>query len=210
MPSKKLTLKAVDKTMIDQIIAGAERAFLESGYEIATMDSVARNAGVARGSVYNHFSSKEELFLTVMRRGTEAFVERTTHEDDVLKPPLQRLQSIAVLFLRAATEHVSIEMYRTVVTHAGRIPELSRLFYAQGLQSLEAKFREILKLAEADLIEDSALAADHLLSLLMGGYFSRKLLGAANHSADRSIDTYVERAIASLLKSSHAPSRTRS
>lgn len=200
----------VDRTMIEQILVGAERAFLESGYELATMDSIARHAGVARGSVYNHFASKEELFLTMMRQGTHDFVERTTHEDTESKPPLEKLHSVAVAFLRAATESVSIEMYRMVVTHAGRVPQLSKLFYEQGLQAIEAKFREILRLAQPELIDDAALAADHLLSLLMGGYFNRKLLGAPKHSADRSIEKYVDKAIASLLKSSRAPSRTRS
>ena len=195
--------------MIDQIIAGAERAFLESGYELATMDSVARHAGVARGSVYNHFSSKEELFLAMMRRGTAAFVERTTHEDDESKPPLERLQHVAAVFLRAATETVSVEMYRTVVTHAGRIPELSRLFYDQGLQPVESKFRELLSLEDSNEVGDPSVVAEHLMSLLMGGYFSRRLLGTPRHRADRSIDSYVESAISSLLKGRHASSRTR-
>lgn len=196
--------------MMEQIIAGAERAFLESGYDLATMDSVARHAGVARGSVYNHFSSKEELFLAMMRRGTAAFVERTTHEDDESKPPLERLQHVAAVFLRAATEHVSLEMYRTVVTHAARIPELSSLFYEQGLQPVEAKFRELLSLEEdTDRVGDASAVAENLMSLLMGGYFSRRLLGTRRHRADRSIDSYVESAISSLLKGPHASSRAR-
>ncbi len=195
--------------MIEQIIAGAERAFLESGYEQATMDSVARHAGVARGSVYNHFSSKKELFLAMMRQGTAAFVERTTHEEDETKPPLERLQIVAIVFLRAATEPVSIEMYRTVVTHAARIPELSALFYERGLQPIESKFRELLSLATGELIEEAASTAERLMSLLMGGYFSRRLMGIEQHKADRSIKAYVTQAIASLLKSSHASSRAR-
>ena len=126
--------------MIDQIISGAERAFLDNGYELTSMDAVAKQAGVARGSVYNHFSSKEELFLAVMRRGTAEFVERSLRHDADSKPPLERLRSVAVHFLRAATETVSVEMYRTVVTQAERFPQLSALFYMEGLQPIEANF----------------------------------------------------------------------
>jgi TetR/AcrR family transcriptional repressor of mexJK operon len=197
---KKTAAAASEKPMIDQIIAGAERAFLDAGYELTTMDSVARHADVARGSVYNHFSSKEELFLAVMRRGTAEFVERSLRHDAESKPPVERLRSVAVHFLRAATDSVSVEMYRTVVTQAERLPGLSALFYSQGLQAIEMKFRGILTLMASDLNEEPALAADHLLSLLMGGFFSRRLLRAPRHPADMSLETYVDRAIASLLK----------
>jgi AcrR family transcriptional regulator len=163
------------------------------------MDAVAKQAGVARGSVYNHFSSKEELFLAVMRRGTAEFVERSLRHDADSKPPLERLRSVAVHFLRAATETVSVEMYRTVVTQAERFPQLSALFYMEGLQPIEAKFRAILSLISNDLHDEPTLAADHLLSVLMGGFFSRKLLGAPKHPADKSLENYVDRAIASLL-----------
>ena len=115
------------------------------------------------------------------------------------KPPLERLRSVAVHFLRAATASVSVEMYRTVVTQAERFPGLSTLFYVEGLQPIEAKFRMILSLIPNDLHDDPALAADHLLSVLMGGFFSRKLLGAPKHPADRSLEICVDREIASLL-----------
>ncbi len=160
---------------------------------------MARQAGVARGSVYSDFSSKKELFLTVMRRGTAEFVERSLRRDADSKPPLERLRSVAVHFLRAATETVSMEMYRTVVTQAERFPELSALFYTEGLQPIEPKFRTLLSLIPNELHDEPAFAADYLLSVLMGGFFSRKLLRAPKHPADKSVENYVDRAITSLL-----------
>ena len=197
---KKLEQARSDPPMIDQIIAGAELAFLKSGYELTTMDSVARFAGVARGSVYNHFAGKEELFLAVMHRGTSDFVERALRDDAESRPPLERLRAVAMHFLRAATEDVSVAMYRTVVTQAERFPELSAIFYTEGLKPIEARFRAIMLLVPGELIDEPALAAEHLLSVLMGGYFGRRLLGAPAHIADRSVEKYVERAIAALLK----------
>ena len=195
-----------DKRMIDQIIAGAERAFLESGYDLTSMESVAQQAKVARASVYNHFANKEELFLAVMRRGTSNFVERAMRADKLHTVPLDRLRSLATNFLRAAVEPVSLEMYRTVVAQAERFSGLSQLFYSQGLQPIEDRFLLILSHAEDQLIETPALAADRLLSSLMGGYFARRLLGAETHAADRSIEEYVERAIASLFKNQNRAS----
>jgi hypothetical protein len=77
-----------------------------------------------------------------------------------------------------------------VVTQAERLPELCAIFYSEGLQPIEVKFRGILTLMATDLIEEPALAADHLLSVLMGGFFSRKLLRAPKHAAEKSLETY--------------------
>jgi AcrR family transcriptional regulator len=48
-----------------RLIDAAERVFGEQGFERATVDMVAAEAGVSKGSVYNYFDSKSELFLAV-------------------------------------------------------------------------------------------------------------------------------------------------
>lgn len=49
------------------IIAAAERVFFEKGVSNSTMDDVAAAAGVTRGAVYWHFTSKTDLFLELYR-----------------------------------------------------------------------------------------------------------------------------------------------
>ena len=48
-----------------EILAAATRAFDRHGYAGATIDSVATEAGIAKGSVYNYFRSKQDLFAQV-------------------------------------------------------------------------------------------------------------------------------------------------
>jgi AcrR family transcriptional regulator len=45
-----------------QILVAALRCFSENGYHEATMDDVAREAGLSKGSLYWHFKSKAEVF----------------------------------------------------------------------------------------------------------------------------------------------------
>ncbi|RYC19568.1 TetR/AcrR family transcriptional regulator, partial [Ciceribacter ferrooxidans] len=45
----------------DAILDVAVRVFLERGYDGASLDDVARAAGITKASVYYHVSSKEEL-----------------------------------------------------------------------------------------------------------------------------------------------------
>jgi AcrR family transcriptional regulator len=48
-----------------QIIAAAEKVFDAKGYAATTMAAVASQAGIAKGSIYNYFHSKQELFRQV-------------------------------------------------------------------------------------------------------------------------------------------------
>jgi AcrR family transcriptional regulator len=50
------------------IVAAALRLFLENGYEATTMRAIAKEAGVATGSAYYYFSSKEDLILELYAR----------------------------------------------------------------------------------------------------------------------------------------------
>ncbi len=47
------------------LIEAARRAFAERGYDAASLDAIAADAGLSKGAVYAHFATKLELFLAV-------------------------------------------------------------------------------------------------------------------------------------------------
>jgi AcrR family transcriptional regulator len=49
----------------DEILAASVRVFLDRGVAGATMDDIARQAGVSKGTLYLYFDSKDALFLTI-------------------------------------------------------------------------------------------------------------------------------------------------
>ena len=51
------------------IFESAIKVFSNYGYTGATMDEVVARAGVAKGSLYYHFKSKEELFIFIIKEG---------------------------------------------------------------------------------------------------------------------------------------------
>lgn len=55
----------------DRIIEAAAETFARLGFEGCDMAQVARRAGVAKGSLYNYFQSKEEMFLFICHDGLE-------------------------------------------------------------------------------------------------------------------------------------------
>jgi AcrR family transcriptional regulator len=80
------------------IINSAERLLLERGYFAINMDQVARTAGLAKGTVYLYFKTKEELFLTVFERQAVVWfdeIEQTLSES-VLTPSREALADLLV------------------------------------------------------------------------------------------------------------------
>ena len=50
----------------DEILSAALQLFIDRGYHGTSMRQIARQAGIALGGIYNHFSSKEEIFFEVL------------------------------------------------------------------------------------------------------------------------------------------------
>ncbi|MFN7673762.1 MAG: TetR/AcrR family transcriptional regulator, partial [Betaproteobacteria bacterium] len=63
-PFKKQQFEAREEAILDAV----NRLLSEKGFDLMTMDDVADAVGVAKGSLYKHFSSKERLAAAAMSR----------------------------------------------------------------------------------------------------------------------------------------------
>lgn len=59
----------------EKIIEGGIQEFSKKGYFKASMDNIAKNSGVAKGTLYYHFKNKAELFETILTEGIEFMIE---------------------------------------------------------------------------------------------------------------------------------------
>jgi TetR/AcrR family transcriptional regulator, transcriptional repressor for nem operon len=57
----------------EQLVEGASKVLLERGYNGASVGDIVAAAGIPKGSVYNHFDSKEDLALEVVRRYVDSY-----------------------------------------------------------------------------------------------------------------------------------------
>ena len=57
------------------ILQAAEEIFAEKGYYDTSMDEVAARVGIAKGTVYLHFASKEALIIAIFTREMERFLQ---------------------------------------------------------------------------------------------------------------------------------------
>ncbi|BBB69274.1 hypothetical protein UNDYM_5021 [Undibacterium sp. YM2] len=95
IPFKKQQFDAREEAIIDAV----NRLLSEKGYDLMTMDDVADAVGIAKGSLYKHFSSKEKLASAAMTR----LLKATQAELDTLAadmPAIDKIRHILAWSLR--------------------------------------------------------------------------------------------------------------
>ena len=86
-----------------KLLASAAREFGRAGLERANVDSISLAAGCAKGTIYNYFRSKEELFLAVVEQASaEAAASGLASPDASTR---ERLKGILAGFCVWAREH---------------------------------------------------------------------------------------------------------
>jgi AcrR family transcriptional regulator len=78
----------------DRLVRAALELFTTQGYHASTTPEIASKAGVAEGTIYRHFASKEQLFNEIYRAGVRLFVT-IVRETQVTLPVPERLERIA-------------------------------------------------------------------------------------------------------------------
>lgn len=80
----------------EAILEAAAKTFGRLGFHDAKMTDIAAEAGVAAGTLYNYFASKDEIFALMLERGQEHFVETVQAAAAAEPDPAQRI----LVFLR--------------------------------------------------------------------------------------------------------------
>jgi AcrR family transcriptional regulator len=88
----------------ERLLIAAREVVEEGGYGAATVLAIAERAGVAGGTLYRHFASKQELFVELFRSvcGGEERAMLSAWEAGVGTPAVARLEEVLATFARRA------------------------------------------------------------------------------------------------------------
>jgi AcrR family transcriptional regulator len=88
-----------------QIVELAEELFSERGYQGASMDELARRAGVTKPVVYELFGSKDGLFRACLERSAERLASVVADAVRAASEPAARVRAGGLAFLRFAADN---------------------------------------------------------------------------------------------------------
>jgi AcrR family transcriptional regulator len=89
----------------EAILDAAVGVFTRHGFKKGSVDEIAQAAGVAKGTVYLAYPSKEELFFEAVQRELQAFGSEQQAKLDRSEPAEQQLQQASVEALRFMEAH---------------------------------------------------------------------------------------------------------
>src|SRR5262245_45764610 len=196
-----LTSGPNDPKKRDQIRKGARRLFLAQGFDAASMNSIALEAGVSKGTLYVYFKSKEELFEAIIEEQCEEQAQQLLDfdKDEDIKVVLTRLGRELVRFL---CRPGIVPSLRTVIAIADRMPELGAKFYlagpGRGVASLKSYLEEQVTAGVLKPHDCEIVAAQFIESCLSLTY-KPMLFNFAGPPEDSRIDSVVEVAVFSFL-----------
>ncbi|MEY6433805.1 TetR family transcriptional regulator [Thioalkalicoccus limnaeus] len=101
-----------------RLLDAAERVFLERGVSQATLEAIAREAGLTRGALYWHFRDKAELYSAMLER-VRLPLERL-REDFRAAPdsdPVRVIEQLCLAALERVTQDPQLRRVYTIVLH---------------------------------------------------------------------------------------------
>ena len=156
----------------DAVLDAASRLFARQGYENTEVDAIAAAAGVAKGTVYFHFQSKEKLFLAVSDRGLRRLYEHVLQS-------IAGLTDLVAIFRTAGIEAAGFcQKYPDFVEillqeraqFRGSIPDTHLLYRGKNRVIFEPIFREAIEqgiFRDIDVSEALTAGANMLFGLVV-------------------------------------------
>jgi AcrR family transcriptional regulator len=156
----------MERAKRDCILIEAARAFARYGFKKASIDQIAKHAGVAKGTVYLAAESKEDLFYQVLHREVRAWIAEVAAGIDPRVPADQLLvqasqQGLEYLEARPLVKELLFGQAHLYLPNWGeRLDHLVSLGRENATQILRLGIRQGLFRAELDVDTVAELLLD--------------------------------------------------
>jgi len=153
----------LDEEKRERIINAALKDFAKRGFKYASTDEIIKNANISKGSLFNYFGNKKNLYLYLIEYSKQ-IVEKIYEETDLNEPDLfKRLENIGAtkvlmfqLYPQVPDFLVSIKEEDSIEVADSNMQEINQI-YKEGLEVMFenidlSKFRDDIDLTKAQEI----------------------------------------------------------
>lgn len=187
---------------VGQVLEGARTVFLRDGFDGASVDDIAREAGVRKATLYSYFPDKRLLFMEVataeclrIADEAQALITDTAPVRDVLQIAAGRITDFVL-------SDLGQRVFRICVAESDRFPGLGHTFCHCGPLMLRDRIADYLRkaIARRELaIEDMNLAAEQFLQLCKADLHERMIFGMADCCGPTDRARVIEGAVAMFM-----------
>ncbi|MGD0418755.1 MAG: TetR/AcrR family transcriptional regulator [Xanthobacteraceae bacterium] len=194
-----------------QILEGARAVFLAQGFDAASMNDIARAAGVSKGTLYVYFKHKQELFDAIVEQECTAQAEGIFDLDPNDRDVEAVLTRLGIGYVKFLCRPEKASAIRTVIAIADRMPEVGRRFYETGPASGIARLSDYLSAqvaAGALAVEDCEIAAAQFMEASHAALFKPIVFNFAPEPSAEQVERGVRIAVNVFLAAYRVPAKS--
>jgi AcrR family transcriptional regulator len=162
----------------ERILQAAEKCFIESGFQAASIAHIADTAGISAGLIYRYFDSKALIVKAIIERHLETdgacAIDQLNSSDDVCAAMLDLFEC----WQRGDDPKINAGLFLDLTAECSRDPEIARVVRGKDRVVGDGLAQVVRRIAQArGVILKGAAARDRaeLLQCLMEGLASRVL-----------------------------------
>lgn len=163
----------------DQVLEGAREVFMSDGFSGASVDSIAKRAGVSKATLYSYFPDKRLLFVEVASHECRRQAAEAVEHLDFTLPPREVLTRAGSALMDFMLSETGQQVFRISIAECERFPEIGRAFWENGpgmLENLLTRYFDLAIERGELVIDDKQLAAHQFAELCKAVVFPRLCL----------------------------------
>lgn len=149
------------------------KLFAEKGYDATSVEEITATVGVAKGTLYYHFSSKEEIYNFLLEEGTKLLINNIDLKVSKFPSSIDKLRSVALLQLRIITKYQNlITIYLSQVWGSDERNQKCQKYINDYINKIEEIVKEGID--KGELKEgDSGIIASEIFAFTCAGLMYR-------------------------------------
>lgn len=180
----------------DRIVTAAMEIFGQRPYHQVKIEEIAERAGVGKGTVYEYFGSKEELFIAMIQAGSQAYFAEIVGAVKPGRTARQNLEAVFISHLRFIGKHAAAAC---ILAAEGRVPhhqlrETMLVSHRQMERFIVGLVKEGVSSGEfrsVDAVLVSKVILGTLSMLMFTVLFENHSLSATEKTVDKLLDFYL-------------------
>lgn len=194
-------MKTKSEARRNTIMGVALEVFRELGFEAASMSQIAARVGGSKATLYNYFSSKEELLLQAMLHSAEKHVSDMLQILQTSGALSTQLQRFVVSLLKVINSEEVVQDLRVAIS-VGKTSSVGRQFFELGSHRAWQEISLILskEIAKKNLRDEDPDAMAALLRSMCEADLMRALMGAGVAMTDQEADRKAEHIVDIFLR----------
>ena len=177
--TKSLLGRPKDAAKRVDIVRAANTLFLKNGYELTSMEAVAKKADVSKLTIYSHFDNKDELFKEVIRQRCDKLATPENYMALANEPVEKALLELGINFTSMIFRPDSIRLHSIMQAEAARHPKVVQIFFEAGPKRVREAFGALLQAWNENkqlAVPNVTKATEQFFSLLKGEMLMKAML----------------------------------